>query len=392
MIRRPPRSTLCPYTTLFRSILTDYATGFEAGDDQGSSNVIYGTANFAVVADSFMAVYTYADDDTMYYVDTSWVYSDSSAMLVYPDSGYGYENDVVTIWLADTGIDVSEYSGGSYLYLSVDANYATEDLYDFFYVGLMGADGMYYFSADGALTGESGGWESHTIDMTWVAETGLTNFTPFIAFVSDYGWVNGWGGAFDNVEVFGYPFYLAPPEDLMAESYGSSIPLSWGGPAAAGSVSHTAYRANLQDIENIPWSTYVDDNGNTVENRRGQRNFEQLEIDQTFTGPSSRDLVSYNIFKREWPFGDWGLLTNTDATSYSDEDVVDGDYAEYYVTAVYDEGESEEGTNDALALAGTPPVFTMADFGGEDFEDGFAFENWEQFNRKIGRASCRERV
>jgi len=359
-------------------VLTDYSTGFEAGDDQGWSMVVYGGGDFAVVADSFMAVYTYADDDTMYYVDTSWVYSpDSSAMLVYPDSGYGYVNDAWTYWMADSAIDISEYSGGSYLYLSVDANYATEDGYDVFIVGLVGDDGISYWNS--VLTGESNGWETVTYDFTWMADYGVQTATPFIAFASDYGWVDGWGGAFDNVEVFGNPFYLAPPEDLMAESYGSSIPLSWGGPAAAGSVSHTAYRANLQDIENIPWSTYVDDNGNTVENRRGQRNFEQLEIDQTFTGPSSRDLVSYNIFKREWPFGDWGLLTNTDYNSYSDDAVTDGDYVEYYVTAVYDEGESGEGTNDALALAGTPPVFTMADFGGEDFEDGFAFENWEQF-------------
>ena len=359
-------------------VLTDYSTGFEAGDDQGWSMVVYGGGDFAVVADSFMAVYTYADDDTMYYVDTSWVYSpDSSAMLVYPDSGYGYVNDAWTYWMADSAIDISEYSGGSYLYLSIDANYATEGGYDVFIVGLVGDDGISYWNS--VLTGESNGWETVTYDFTWMADYGVQTATPFIAFASDYGWVDGWGGAFDNVEVFGNPFYLAPPEDLMAESYGSSIPLSWGGPAAAGSVSHTAYRANLQDIENIPWSTYVDDNGNTVENRRGQRNFEQLEIDQTFTGPSSRDLVSYNIFKREWPFGDWGLLTNTDYNSYSDDAVTDGDYVEYYVTAVYDEGESEKGTNDALALAGTPPVFTMADFGGEDFEDGFAFENWEQF-------------
>ncbi|HIC38701.1 MAG TPA: hypothetical protein EYO79_04425, partial [Candidatus Marinimicrobia bacterium] len=316
-------------------VLTDYSTGFEAGDDQGWSMVVYGGGDFAVVADSFMAVYTYADDDTMYYVDTSWVYSpDSSAMLVYPDSGYGYENDAWTYWVADSAIDISEYSGGSYLYLSIDANYATEDGYDVFIVGLVGDDGISYWNSE--LTGESNGWETVTYDFTWVADYGVQTATPFIAFGSDYGWVDGWGGAFDNLEVFGNPFYLAPPEDLMAESYGSSIPLSWGGPAAAGSVSHTAYRANLQDIENIPWSTYVDDNGNTVENRRGQRNFEQLEIDQTFTGPSSRDLVSYNIFKREWPFGDWGLLSNTNDNTYLDDAVTDGDYVEYYVTAVYD--------------------------------------------------------
>jgi len=359
--------------------LTDWSTGFETGDDLGSSVVVYGGGDFTVVADSFMTVYTYADPDTMYYVDTSWVYSpDSSAMLVYPDSGYGYANDAYTYWMADSSIDISEFSSGSYLYLSFDLNIATEEGFDVFLVGLVGDDGLSYFST---FWGNSVGWLTLTRDMSYVLEAGVQSVTPFIAFVSDYGWVDGWGGAFDNIEVFGNPFYLAPPEDLMAESYGSSIPLSWGGPAAAGSVSHTLYRADLNDIENIPYSTFVDDNGNTVENRRGQRNFEQLEIDQTFTGPSSRDLVSYNVFKREWPFGDWGLLTNTDATSYTDDNVADGEYAEYYVTAVYDEGESEYGTDDVLALAGTP-VVTVFDPENtlEDFEDAaFNFDEWEQF-------------
>src|SRR2546422_8294152 len=31
MIRRPPRSTLFPYTTLFRSVLVDLAVGMEVG-------------------------------------------------------------------------------------------------------------------------------------------------------------------------------------------------------------------------------------------------------------------------------------------------------------------------------------------------------------------------
>src|SRR5258708_26893112 len=33
MIRRPPRSTLFPYTTLFRSITRDHWVEFELGDD-----------------------------------------------------------------------------------------------------------------------------------------------------------------------------------------------------------------------------------------------------------------------------------------------------------------------------------------------------------------------
>ena len=362
-------------------VLTDYVTGFETGDDQGSSVIVYGGGDFTVEPDSFLAVYTYADPDTMYYVDTSWVYSpDSSAMLVYPDSGYGYANDAWTYWKADTVIDISEYSGGSYLYLSVDANYATEEGFDVFLVGLVGDDGLSYWNYAAVLTGESNGWESLAFDMTWITDYGVQEVTPFIAFVSDYGWVDGWGGAFDNVEVFGNSFYLAPPENLMVENYGSSIPLSWDEPAAAGRASRTVFRADMQDISNIPWPTFVDENGNTVENHRGQRDFEKHIIDYSYTGPSSRDLVSYNVFRHEWPFGDLELLANTDATTYTDDDVEDGDYAAYYVYAVYDEGESEFSSNEALARAGTPTVYTMEAFGGENFEDAaFDFEDWEAF-------------
>src|SRR5690554_7393117 len=39
MIRRPPRSTLFPYTTLFRSWLTRYAPRFQAADIEGFETV-----------------------------------------------------------------------------------------------------------------------------------------------------------------------------------------------------------------------------------------------------------------------------------------------------------------------------------------------------------------
>src|SRR3712207_7479720 len=40
MIRRPPRSTLFPYTTLFRSPVTDWATDFSHVDPQYAENAI----------------------------------------------------------------------------------------------------------------------------------------------------------------------------------------------------------------------------------------------------------------------------------------------------------------------------------------------------------------
>src|SRR2546429_4044764 len=39
MIRRPPRSTLFPYTTLFRSLVDDAQRAFVVGPTDGSDNV-----------------------------------------------------------------------------------------------------------------------------------------------------------------------------------------------------------------------------------------------------------------------------------------------------------------------------------------------------------------
>src|SRR3712207_7353848 len=45
MIRRPPRSTLFPYTTLFRSIDRSFIAGL--GEDQGDEAIVSGTINLA---------------------------------------------------------------------------------------------------------------------------------------------------------------------------------------------------------------------------------------------------------------------------------------------------------------------------------------------------------
>ena len=42
MIRRPPRSTLFPYTTLFRSVLNGDATFTTNADDQQDNEAIFG--------------------------------------------------------------------------------------------------------------------------------------------------------------------------------------------------------------------------------------------------------------------------------------------------------------------------------------------------------------
>ena len=360
--------------------LIDYYTGFETGDDQGSSVIDSGSTAFVVV-DSFYAIHMHEDDDTLYYTDSTWIFPyDSSKMVVYPDSGAGYEHNVFTSWQAGETVDVSDYhSTGSYLYLSFNTMYDTEDGFDLFLAGVIGDDSLFYWNEYGELSGSTAGyWNGITLNMTWIADHGLQTATPFIAFMSDDGWAEGWGGAFDNVRLEGNPFYLAPPENLMAESYGSSIPISWDAPAAAGQASHVVYRADLRNINSIPWPTYVDENGNTVENRRGKRAFEQSVVEFNYTG-SSRELASYNIFKREWPFGEFELLDNTDANSYTDDDVEDGDYFNYRVTAVYEEGESYS-SDVARSYVGTPEVQVFdPDDATEDFEGTEFLADWEAF-------------
>src|SRR3712207_9461487 len=53
MIRQPPRSTLFPYTTLFRSFTTPAFTGFAASDDRAAYLVFRGTKLHLESRDSF---------------------------------------------------------------------------------------------------------------------------------------------------------------------------------------------------------------------------------------------------------------------------------------------------------------------------------------------------
>jgi len=358
--------------------LTDYANGFEATDDQGASVITVGSADFAIVS-SYSAITYYEDDDTSYAVDTTTIMgADSSMILVFPDSGAGYGIDTDVHWQASDTLDISDYSGGSYLYMSVDANYYTEEDYDFFLVGVIGDDGMFYWGDDGEITGESSGWETVTMDVTWVGEMGLEGAVPFIAFVSDYAWIDGWGGAFDNLEVWGNPFYLAPPDDLSATSYGSSIPLTWSSPAA-GSRSQAVYRTDLRNITGVPYEQIEDENGNMID-RRGKRDFNREVVVTNYSAPVSRDITGYNVFRQEWPFGDAEWVTTVDAAAYEDTDVSDGQYFDYWVTAVYDEGESADESNTAHARAGEPVMVEFdPDSSSIDFEEDNPFEDWEAF-------------
>jgi len=338
-----------------------YSTGFETGDDTGTSTV-YSGWDFAVLDSMFNA-----DGDTV--LPDAGVY-----MLAYPDTaGATYNNNDLVLWLADSVIDISSFGS---IQMSLDANYDTESGWDYFYFGLLLDDGFVYYGAE--VSGSSAGWTELSYDMSWAIGLSSTA-TPAIVFDSD-GSVNGyWGGAFDNVTLTGNPFFLAPPTALVAENYGASVPLSWDEPASAGRVSYGLRRVDLANIHTLTRPMVMDENGQMVELVKGPRDYEQVTVDYQFNTTSSRTLSHYNVFRKDWPFGESSLLGTSTTNSYDDTDVTDGDYVDYVVTAVYDEGETV-GSNPASARAGLPVVVTDEAFGGEDFEDGFAFENWEQFN------------
>ena len=69
-------------------------------------------------------------------------------------------------------------------------------------------------------------------------------------------------------------------------------------------------------------------------------NIDDLVVEYSTTEFSSRDLLGYNVFR------DGSFIATTEATEYNDSDVALGVQYCYTVTAVYDEGESEESNQD----------------------------------------------
>jgi len=354
----------------------EYSTGFEPGDDLGSTMVESGSGDFAVV-DSFMTVWTLDDEDTITYGDTSWHVADyygDSLFMVYPDSGAGYENLAYAYWKAGETFSVSDYVDESYLNMRVTAKYAVEVDYDYFYAGLMLDDSSIYWAENGIFTGVDEWWSTYYIDVAWVAAMASDSATPVIVFESDSTYVEGWGGAFDNIELEGNPHYLAEPQNLAAASYGADIPLTWSEPAAVGAVDYEVRRVDPRNIQSVGWETTQDN--------RSRRDYEKLSVRVNFDNSGSqRELISYNVWRTEWPFGDMGLLDSTGIDSYTDTDVEDGGYYQYFVTAVYDEGTSIA-SSEVHARAGMPAV-VMA--GVTDFED-MTLGGWESITETPGAA------
>jgi hypothetical protein len=342
--------------------VSSYVTGFEVGEDQGSTVLISGSNVFAVV-DSFVT-----SGGTI-------MPSAGAKMLAFPDTSGTYDNNDLAFWVSDSAFDVVGYGS---LTLTMDANWATEDSWDYFYIGLVLDDGIMYYDAAASLTGTSTGWETLSFDVSWALSMGTTTVRPAILFDSDGSVVSGWGGAFDEISLDGSTFYLAPPMDLMAESFQPTVNLSWTAPASNGRVNYTLKRLD-PNAGNITRPMIQDDSGNLVEAQKGPRDYPTQEVSYSYSS-SNRTLTGYNIFRAQWPFGDVELLTFTSGTSYEDATAVDGNYYVYAVTAVYDEGESAE-SNHADARVGAVTVLTD-DLSSEDFE-GVAPNlpaNWEVFS------------
>ena len=70
-----------------------YSSGFESGEDQGVSNAITGTSNFAVTGR-----HVTAGGDTVNPVS-------GMSMLVFPESG-GYANNDYVRWVADSSFEI----------------------------------------------------------------------------------------------------------------------------------------------------------------------------------------------------------------------------------------------------------------------------------------------
>ncbi len=300
-----------------------YYTGFETTDDSGSVGIFAGGNTFTI-ADTF---------DTG--VDTVTPAA-GTQMLTFPEpDSLEYGNDNYAYWLAGGAISLANRDDGSLIF-RVDANIETESGWDFFNLAVLLDDGYFYtFGAE--YSGDSEGWITFEGDISWVFETGSAYFVPMIVFESDGSVVGGWGGAFDNVEIIYDDFYLAPVAGLEVTRYEADATLSWAVPATRGSVDYELQRVNMDDP--LP----VNENEGVAGLRKGPSTKEKITVTYEYNNNTSRSLIGYKVFRQDHPFPIDGtiLLNETTDLTYTDATVVDGNYYDYAVTALYDEGESE---------------------------------------------------
>ena len=166
----------------------------------------------------------------------------------------------------------------------------------------------------------------------------------------------------------------------MATSYSSNIPLNWEAPAGDGRVSYNLEYFNVEDMADLHRPMIMGPDGEMVEAIKGPIQYETLTVDYEYSNSPTRSLVGYNIYRHTWPFGDEDVLIGFSATNfYVDFGVADGDYYDYWVEAVYQEGTSPPSPNKASARVGTPYVMVIDSFGVADFDSTIG-EHWEQFS------------
>ena len=378
--------------------LTDWWTGFEAAGDSGSTVIESGTAAFTVmdslrltVTDS--TVYT---DTTSTGADTTWTVYDTTnynidpymgnSMLVFPDRGGVYEDSAYAMWIAGESFDITDYlNEGGYLSMNYYYNIDVELNNDYFYVGVMLDDSTVWWGDYNKHTGTtSGGWYYGSADLTWLRaldEDSSTTATPIIIFESDDTLTVGWGGAFDDFNVDGNPWFLPAPGHIHAESFDTHVPLYWEEPMSSGRVTYELRSFHLNDMGNLQRPVVQTENG--VQLTRGPREYETQTISSYFDNSATqRDVVSYSLFKRAWDsstglIGDWGPLVVTTGNSYFDFDVSLNDRYDYYHTVRFEDGDNGIQSNHAHARVGVPYVMLVDSFATTATFDSTFGEHWE---------------
>ena len=341
-----------------------YSTGFEPGEDTGWTST--GGANPFEVSGGFTF-------DTL----TVAPFAGDSMMVCSPT---GYANSEFSWWmnLTNSDMDLSGFLGAE---LTLQMNYWTEAGYDniillatmpeiygtsYYYLDVNG-DGV--GNSSDAISGSSDGWVEVTADLTPFVGTSY-GVEVAVLLMADATVNEGFGVAIDDVTVNGFNEPRPTVTDLTAESFvDDQVHLMWSDPTGG---------ERTQSTQTIT----TDRTAIEVSPRNPRKAFEyeinDAEIEYTIPARTDRDLVSFNVFRSNEflpaSYGVYEFVGNTAVESYTDSSVVNHSLYYYFVTAVYDEGESA-GSNWAAAGAGSVTDAAMADVA-VDFEDS-TFGAWQ---------------
>ncbi len=330
-----------------------YETSFEAAQDSGVNFFSDGPDYFLVTDKVVGDIYFTGVQDTIWPSD-----GDALLALTNPDSGV-YDHDQFAYWFSTDYFETTNMPYGT-VTLNMDMWWGTEYDWDFVYVGAIIDDGFFYYSEE--FTGHSAGWEDLAIDISWVLDGGNTYFYPCVVFFSDTYVKEGFGVAIDDMWVEYDSHYLAPVENLAASSYSAAMELTWDEPASHGTA---VYNLKKIDLKN-PYKEATAENENQLEGRRGElKSIEKVTIEHPYENVA-REFVDYKVYREDVPFDADGpeYLANVSGGSYTDASAVDGNYYTYFVTSMYEQGESMDEAVEAYAGVVTQVVPGVTDFEG----------------------------